>query len=249
MLPAARILVVDADERERRGLIRTLVEDGHRVQGARSEAEGARTARGWSPELLLIDPKLPDGDGLRLIRSLRFGAERPPVPVILLGGPRGERPPAEVSGAGVGFHPKPADPSRLSAQVRRALGPPRLEGNLSLMGLPALLSHFEAERATGTLRVSAGACLEIRGGRVVRARMAGRAPRGAELVYALLPLASGTFEFSPGPVEGEDEIGAPAAALLLEGARRLDEAASAPSGSNPDRPFRTESGSPGGSTL
>jgi hypothetical protein len=129
---------------------------------------------------------------------------------------------------------------------------PALRGSLSLMSLSALLNHLANERLTGrlTLKVEAfggRARLECRDGRLVRARLHGASfPRNAELVYALLPIAEGSFEFRPFRVEGADDIGVPVTALLLEGARRMDEA---PSGSNPDRPSRTESGSPGGSTM
>lgn len=128
---------------------------------------------------------------------------------------------------------------------------PALRGSLSLMGLPALLSHLEAERRTGRLTLLVDglpSTIDVREGRLMRARVLGKSgPRGAELIYQLLPLASGVFEFRPYPVEGAGEIDVPVTALLLEGARRLDELA--PAGSNPDRPFRTVSGSPGGSTV
>jgi hypothetical protein len=129
---------------------------------------------------------------------------------------------------------------------------PELRGSLSLMSLSALLNHLAAERLTGrlTLIVEAfegRALLECRDGRLVRARLHGASfPRHAELVYALLPIEEGSFEFRPFRVAGADDIGVPVTALLLEGARRMDEA---PSGSNPDRPSRTASGSPGGSTM
>ncbi|HEX7897406.1 MAG TPA: DUF4388 domain-containing protein [Planctomycetota bacterium] len=123
-----------------------------------------------------------------------------------------------------------------------------LRGSLSLMSLPALLNHLAAERLTGRLALDR-ALLECRDGRLVRARLEGAwFPRNADLLYELLPLASGAFEFRPCPVDGPDEIGMPVPALLLEGARRADEGEE-PSGSNPDRPSRTESGSPGGSTM
>jgi CheY-like chemotaxis protein len=252
----ARALIVDADRAARRELESALSDDGHVALAAAGEREALGLARGARPELLLIDPRLPDGDGRRLVRELRRDA---PLPLILLGRVLGPRAAALESG-GVYVHAKPIDAFRLTIQVRRALragredaAPPTLRGPLSLMGLPALLSHLEAEGRTGRLTLRLSTCpepavLDCRGGRLLRARIPGDGfPRNRELIYALLPLASGSFEFRPCVVEGEDEIGLPIPALLLEGARRIDELS--PVGSNPDRPFPAESGSPGGSTV
>jgi hypothetical protein len=65
----------------------------------------------------------------------------------------------------------------------------------------------------------------LRGGRVVRARIADRpAPKNHQAVYAMLTWAEGSFEFSARDVDMEDEVKASTTALLMEGARRIDEA-------------------------
>jgi hypothetical protein len=144
----------------------------------------------------------------------------------------------------------PGDDEASAEPANARRHPPELRGNLSLMGLPALLAHLEAERLSGRLTLKVDGfkgrvTLECQDGRPRRARLRGASfPRDADLLYELLPLAEGFFTFRPGTIDVEDEIGVPVTALLLEGARRADEG---PSGSNPDRPSRTESGSPGGS--
>src|SRR5687767_4364353 len=55
---------------------------------------------------------------------------------------------------------------------------PRLRGSLSLMGLPALLAHLEAERLSGRLTLKADgfkarATLVCQEGRLLRARLRG----------------------------------------------------------------------------
>lgn len=122
---------------------------------------------------------------------------------------------------------EPAPPPGSAGGERAQTG---LRGSLSLMGLPALLSHVEAGRLTGrlTLRGDAlpgRALLDCREGRLLRARMGhSTSPRDAELVYALLPFEEGSFEFRPFPIGGDDDIGMSMTGLLLEGARRADEA-------------------------
>lgn len=263
-MSTSRVLIVDSDNEVRRELVECLLSDGHQTRGAADEGEALRAILAWRPDLLVIDPRLPDGAGLRLASALRRARRRFPLPVILLGSLEfGERRPDLNLGAGVYFHAKPVDPARLSSQAFRALKRQRdsavyrgLRGDLALMGLSVLLSHLESERSSGTLRLHLDdlpgrARLDWRDGHLLRARIEGRPePRDAELLYALLPITTGYFEFLPGQTHGPDEIRTPVTALLLEGARRFDEApalVTVPSGSNPDRPFQTGSGSPGGS--
>ena len=80
-MPAATILVVDDESLIRWTLSQRLSQDGHTVV----EADTARSAIarfGPDIDLVLLDFKLPDGDGLQVLKALK--AADPDVPVILL---------------------------------------------------------------------------------------------------------------------------------------------------------------------
>jgi CheY-like chemotaxis protein len=109
--------------------------------------------------------------------------------------------------------------------------PPRtgLVGNLTEVGLSALLTMLELERKSGVLTITARdgrvARVYLRGGHVIHARVGGNPPLlNQECVYHLLGLSGGSFEFSAADVTMEDQVHATTTHLLIEGARRLDEA-------------------------
>jgi hypothetical protein len=115
-----------------------------------------------------------------------------------------------------------------------------LRGELETFGLATLLTILEMERRDGMLileRKRQLGRLHVRAGRVVRARIEGRTdnrhdgkqelrrrPTGADAVYELLTWTEGRFELWKAEVEGPDEIGKATSYLLMEGARRIDEA-------------------------
>jgi Domain of unknown function (DUF4388) len=110
-----------------------------------------------------------------------------------------------------------------------------LHGDFELVGLSTLLSIFDMERRSGILlvhRSGQAAKLWLSRGRVVRARMEGRVRRGGKsAVYELCGWRDGRFEFTQAQIDVADEINAPTVRLLMEGARRMDEAAVAMEGS------------------
>ncbi len=136
-----------------------------------------------------------------------------------------------------------------TAQAREQLSSPSLRGDLTQMGLSSLLILIELERKTGQLTLhpaidatidlalsalpdgepevrqpSVGIVL-VRDGRIVHARLDNTSePVDAECVYHLLTWPAGEFEFTACLVEGEDRIGVSTTALLMEAARRMDEA-------------------------
>jgi hypothetical protein len=85
------------------------------------------------------------------------------------------------------------------------------------------------ERKSGVLVVArpsheTGRCFMTRG-RIVRARIDGQvAPINAEAVYYMLTWNEGAFEFTVFEVDMDDEVNMALTALLMEGARRMDEA-------------------------
>ncbi|HDR06361.1 MAG TPA: sigma-54-dependent Fis family transcriptional regulator, partial [Candidatus Coatesbacteria bacterium] len=78
----ATILVVEDEANLRRALCRGVEERGHRAVQAGGLGEARRRLLGLSPDAVLLDLKLPDGDGLELLGEIT--AARPGTPVVIL---------------------------------------------------------------------------------------------------------------------------------------------------------------------
>jgi hypothetical protein len=104
-----------------------------------------------------------------------------------------------------------------------------LRGDLNKVGLPTLLTIVDMERRSGIFVLQRGrqlGRLHVREGRIVRASIEGsRRHTGEQAIYQMLTWADGQFELWTAEVEGRDEIGQCIAHLLMEGMRRIDEAA------------------------
>jgi hypothetical protein len=116
-----------------------------------------------------------------------------------------------------------------------AVRPPRtarsiLRGEIENVGLPTVLTILDMERRSGLLLIQRRGTLgrlHVREGRVVRARIEGvrnGQATGAEAVYQMLGWPDGQFELWQAVVEGRDEVGESTTFLLMEAARRSDEA-------------------------
>jgi two-component system response regulator RegA len=67
----ASVLIVEDDERLRTRLARALRDRGYDVRVAEDAATAARLANLESPELAVVDLRLPDGSGLDVLRMLK----------------------------------------------------------------------------------------------------------------------------------------------------------------------------------
>jgi len=68
---ARTILVVDDDDRFRERLARALEKRGFSVRTASTPLEAKALAEAESPELAVVDLKMPEGSGLTLVRDLK----------------------------------------------------------------------------------------------------------------------------------------------------------------------------------
>src|SRR5712692_1354470 len=76
------VLIVD-DEKNIRALVaRVLVQDQIEVHTAATGKEGVEIADDVSPDLVLLDLKLPDTDGIQVLRELK--TRHPEVAVIII---------------------------------------------------------------------------------------------------------------------------------------------------------------------
>src|SRR5262245_28424568 len=119
------------------------------------------------------------------------------------------------------------DPTKPSAGHRPLSA---LRGQLDQITLSSVLVVLEMERKNGILLLEHGSeigRLFLRKGRIIRAAIDEPASSGAAAVYNMVTWGQGSFDFLAGDVGGVDEIQASTTFLLMEGARRLDEAKAA----------------------
>ena len=120
--------------------------------------------------------------------------------------------------------PRAVDPTKPSAGYRPLSA---VRGQIDQISLASILTILEMERKTGLLlveRSSGAARLHFRRGRIVRAEIEEPQLAGVAAVYEVLGWAEGAFDFLAGDVGGVDDIQTSTTFLLIEGARRLDEA-------------------------
>jgi two-component system, OmpR family, response regulator len=107
-----------------------------------------------------------------------------------------------------------------------------LRGRLEQFGLATVLSFLDLERRSGEILVVGRdrvGRVWLREGQPLSARIAGSRRVNRTAIYEMLSWDSGWFAFNKEDLaSAEDEIEAPTALLLMEAARRSDEAAGAP---------------------
>ncbi|MDA8210317.1 MAG: sigma-54 dependent transcriptional regulator [Clostridia bacterium] len=79
---AATILIIDDEEHMRWIIEKALTRENYRTVSAANGSEGLATFADRSPDLVLLDLKLPDMDGVEVLRAMK--QEQPQVPVIMI---------------------------------------------------------------------------------------------------------------------------------------------------------------------
>ena len=115
----AKVLAVDDEPQILTALSRGLARVGHDVVVARGGEDGLAAAAANSPELVLLDLRLPDLDGIEVVRRLRTWTS---VPIVLLSGVGSERARVAALDAGADdFVDKPFSMEELRARVGAVL--------------------------------------------------------------------------------------------------------------------------------
>lgn len=115
------ILVVDDDDTFRERLVRAFAARGLHVRGAADVAEAVALARQESPELAVVDLRMPGGSGLDLVKELRALDEQTQVLVLTGYGSIATAVDALRLGA-CNYVQKPADADEILAAFSRAPG-------------------------------------------------------------------------------------------------------------------------------
>ena len=118
-MPKPRILFVEDEDYIARVIKSSLEDAGYEVFRANSLVQGRVEAATRSPELLILDLGLPDGDGTDLIRTLRSYSS---VPIIILSARSGDDAKVEALDLGADdYISKPFSMMELLARVRAHL--------------------------------------------------------------------------------------------------------------------------------
>ncbi len=117
-----RILVIDDDEAVRRLVGKMLTGEFYDVITAADGLEGLKKVFEMTPDLVLVDCKMPNMDGIAFIEKLKSQSRLRRIPVIMLTGAEAEE--TEVRALTVGaddWISKPIVKARLLARMRRLL--------------------------------------------------------------------------------------------------------------------------------
>jgi DNA-binding NtrC family response regulator len=121
MSAGVRLLVVDDEASIRDMLAFFFHKRGFEVLTASSFAEGVAAAGRLTPDIVLSDIKMPDGNGLDLLRKVK--ADSPKIPVIMITAHTSTQDAIEAMKAGaVDYIAKPFNMEELAMIVDRALG-------------------------------------------------------------------------------------------------------------------------------
>lgn len=116
----AHILIADDDAGIRAGLVAMCMAGGHRTSEAGSGNEAVRMVKDERPDLVLLDIRMPDGDGLTVLPEIASGPDAPLV--IILSGYADVRTAVQAMKLGATtVLEKPVDPPSLRELLARAL--------------------------------------------------------------------------------------------------------------------------------
>ena len=113
------ILVVDDEAQITRVLKTTLSSQGYGIRTASDGEEALQLMKGWAPDLIVTDLRMPNMDGLELCRRIRAESR---IPIIVLSVKGEETIKVEALDAGADdYITKPFSVNELLARVRAAL--------------------------------------------------------------------------------------------------------------------------------
>ncbi len=234
-----RVLLAEDEALMAQMMADMLTETQIAVTVAHNGREALRLVGATRPDLILLDCMMPELDGFEVAAALKANPETQDIPIIFLTA-RG-RVEDKIRGLELGaddYLIKPVRREEMLARVRnvlrrlesrRAAAPAEsslMRGRLEVMGLPNIFQVLEAERRTGTLRLTRdgrrGEILFLEG-RVAYAVEGER--QGEAAVYRMLAWNTGDFELeqTSGSGPASAQITRSNQSLLVEGMRRLDE--------------------------
>lgn len=233
-------LVIEPSAPLRHRIASALEEAGFVVEVWASSADALRTVTAHIPDVVIAAVRMPDLDGLALLRTLAASPGLASVPVVLTSDDPSDLLRLEAFRLGVAdYVTLPFHEEELVIRVRRvALGAAKggerdttLHGSLRDISLATLLALLEFERKSGIVLIhSPGhvARLFVAAGRVVKVEADTLGADPVAVMMTILDWHHGHFEFVTCEVTGTDELDMPTSQLLMEHARLQDESARPP---------------------
>ena len=232
-----RALIVDPDPEETTVLELRMVEQGFEVAQARQSDQALKLLEKGDIEIVVSELDLQPHDGFALLSEARKQPWAQKVPWVIVtgrsGGGRTDAQRAFELGA-TDYMTKPVSSDLLVAKLKQIIerestrgGRARgVAGSLQEMGLPEMVQVLWYGRKTGSLKIRSGTNsgeIHFVAGLIYNALWANL--RGEEAFFAMLALTEGEFSLDPNFTAPQQVIQDSPEALLLEGMRRLDEAA------------------------
>ncbi len=117
-----KILIIDDERDIVKALMIRLQTNGYNVVAAFDGAQGLFMANKEMPDLVIIDIRMPAGDGFSVVEKLRQSNRTGQIPIIFLTGSPERNAEERAMGLGARFYiKKPYDPEELLDAVKRAL--------------------------------------------------------------------------------------------------------------------------------
>jgi two-component system response regulator AtoC len=150
LVDAARTILVVDDEAEIRKLLADLLKDaGYKVQHAKNGAEAIAAVAKDVPDLVMMDVKLPDQDGLAILRQLK--REHADLEVIVMTAFGGSSSAIKAMEAGAyDYVTKPFEIDDLLATLKRVFEHADMSSEVSALRLELGKSAAERERIVGS---------------------------------------------------------------------------------------------------
>ncbi|HEX4802226.1 MAG TPA: response regulator, partial [Myxococcaceae bacterium] len=231
-----RLLLVDPEANSLQVMETSLTKEGFSVATASDGKEALEKIEISAPDLVLCETTMPTMGGFELCRALKLDDRFKQIPFVFLTSDKSAELKAKaIELGGDEYLTRPIYIKEVIARLRMLLrktetqaverpeGKAGFSGSLADMGVVDLVQAFEVGRKTGIIHIRGdkSGTLFFREGKVIDAEL-GRA-RGDGAFYRMLHNGGGGFEVQFAPVERPALITLSTQALLLEGARRLDE--------------------------
>ena len=125
-----KILIVEDEKEVAQSLEDFLKDEGFgAIERAADGTHAVRQAQKFMPDLILLDLKMPGGDGITVLKKLRQIAATAKIPIIVITGVSDDTTKRRLLSSGVCAHfQKPYKPELLMAEIKKVLERPSGSG-------------------------------------------------------------------------------------------------------------------------